>query len=365
MTPRIMVAPLDWGLGHATRCIPLIDALLARGAEVVLASSGQALELLSGHYPALEALELPAYNLRYSAKNSQSGAMLRQLLPIYRSIRSEHRWLRAYLQRHPLDALIADHRLGLWHPELHSILMAHQLAIQPPPGMAWLRPLLFQGQWHFVRRFDEIWVPDAPGKNELVGGLVPEKIRKLTKLRFMGPLSHLKGQAANLAEKIPLLVILSGLEPQRTLLEEKIRKQLRRLSQEAILVQGLPGKIRRQQKGTLTTISFLGSAELASLCRQAEVIVSRSGYSSLMDYAALGKQKLILIPTPGQTEQVYLAQRLAARKIALVQQQEQLDLQAALEQIDSFSGFPLKEDLSFLLNEGLNALFDRIISDNS
>lgn len=365
---RIMVAPLDWGLGHATRCIPVIDGLLSRGVEVILASSGKALNLLKEHYPALEAIELPTYSLRFSSGKSQVGMMLWQIPGLLRMINQEHQWLKQYVKANKLDAIISDHRLGMWHPEVESVLMAHQIAIQPPAGMKIWSAFLFKAHWRFVGKFDQIWVPDFLDENNLSGKLVPEKVRQVGKVQFIGPLSHLASQAANAEtwpDQVPLLIILSGLEPQRTLLEKIIRKEVKRCDLDAILVQGLSGKIRREREEKLTVINFLGSRELASLCRKAEVVISRAGYSSLMDYAALGKQKLILIPTPGQTEQVYLAQRMKKQKIACIQQQHEIDLALALEQLPSYSGFYPMESPHLLLEKGLDALISRIMIYNS
>jgi len=366
---RIMVAPLDWGLGHATRCIPVIDALQARGAEVVLASSGSALTLLQGHYPGLEAVELPTYPLRFSAKKNQVGMMLQQIPGLIRMIRREHRWLKQYVKANHIDAIISDHRLGMWHPEVESVLIAHQLAIQPPTGMQVLGPLLFRMHWRYVNKFDQIWVPDTADEQNLSGSLVPDRIRELPKVSFIGPLSHLASQSEPAKEgwpdRVPLLIILSGLEPQRNLLEKIIRKEVKKWKQEAILVQGLSGKIRREQEGNLLIINFLASQELAFLCQKAEVVISRSGYSSLMDYMALGKQRLILIPTPGQTEQEYLAQRMMNQQIALVQQQDEVDLVQAFQQLPSYSGFYAHHSPQILLKKGLDALFNRIMLYNS
>lgn len=366
---RIMVAPLDWGLGHATRCMPVIDALLARGVEVVLASSGSALALLKGHYPDLEAVELPGCELRFSAGKSQVGMMARQIPGLVRMLRREHQWLRAYVKKHHLDAVISDHRLGMWHPEIESVLLAHQIAIQAPSGLKGLSPILFKLHWQYMKRFDQLWVPDVEGEDNLTGKLVPRQVRSMESVRFIGPLSHLAAYEDNGTTEWPssiaVLIILSGLEPQRSLLEEKLRKEVENLDQDVIMVQGLSGKIRRTKTGKLTTISFLGSNDLAILCRRADVVISRIGYSSLMDVSALGKQRLLFIPTPGQTEQIYLAQRIMKQKKAFVQQQDKLDLGQAFEQFSSFTGFPGSHSSDKLLKNGLDKLLARIVTDNS
>lgn len=364
-----MVAPLDWGLGHATRCIPMIDALLVRGVEVVLASSGKALALLQNHYPALEAVELPTYTLRFSAGKSQVAMMSWQIPGIVRMIRREHRWLKQYVKRNHLDAIISDHRLGMWHPEVESVLLVHQVAIQPPTDMQAVGPLLFRLHWRYVNRFDHIWIPDIPGEQNLSGELVPEQIRELDKVKYIGALSHLAGQADSTTkvwpDRIPLLIILSGLEPHRTLLEDIIRKEVEKSKLDAILVQGLSGKLRREKKGSLLIINFLASQDLAYLCSKADVVISRTGYSSLMDYAALGKKNLILIPTPGQTEQAYLAQRIMQQNIAVVQQQHEIDLIQAFEQLPYYAGFNGNHFSDTLLKEELDALLYGIIPYNS
>jgi UDP:flavonoid glycosyltransferase YjiC (YdhE family) len=362
-----MVAPLDWGLGHATRCVPVIEGLLARGAEVVLGSAGTSLEVLKAYYPDLPILELPSYRIRYGKGNGQLrtlGRLGRQIPQVFRAIREEHEVLKGYVKKEGLDICISDHRLGMWHPEIPSYVIAHQVAIQPPPFLGALRGPLFHRHWKYLDRFDQIWVPDFPRPHDLSGDLVPAHLSQNPKVRHVGPLSRFASLPLPAPEVLEawqtdLAIVLSGPEPQRSLLEAKLLREAQQLDQDVILVQGVPGEKREAQSGNVRLISFLGAEELGALLRQAKAVVSRSGYSSLLDYAALGLQQVALVPTPGQTEQEYLGKRLHQKQIAYSQSQRKFSLSKALAALPQFQGFRQSQHSIEPLNLVLDELFVR------
>ena len=140
-SPRILVAALDWGLGHATRSMPLIKALLTAGAEPILASSGPALALWRQAYPDLVHEPLPAYDIRYSPGPSQVTALLRQVPRLLRTIRAEQQATQALARRYGIQGILSDHRYGVRVRGIPSVFIAHQLALAMPPGQAaWPKP---------------------------------------------------------------------------------------------------------------------------------------------------------------------------------------------------------------------------------
>ncbi|TMI85631.1 MAG: glycosyl transferase family 28, partial [Bacteroidetes bacterium] len=112
---RILVAPLDWGLGHATRCIPIIQHLLKADVEVWLAGEGAQEKLLADEFPDLPFLSLHGYRIRYA--RSAIGLVkniLFQAPKIVKAIRNENKWLAKMIDEHHFDAVISDNRYGLY-----------------------------------------------------------------------------------------------------------------------------------------------------------------------------------------------------------------------------------------------------------
>ncbi len=355
----VIVAPLNWGLGHATRCMPIIDALLAQGARVILASDGAALTLLRAEYPQLEAHELPAYNIRYPFASMVLSIGI-QMPKILRGCLGEYFWLKKFAQQHKIDAVISDNRFGFFHPKTHSIFMTHQVNLLIYNSL--LQKIANAFNHFFIKKFDTLWIPDFENEPNLAGQLSHGRMPKKNKsynwsVQYLGSLSRFnavfkKEESRFLEEKYHALVVLSGPEPQRTILEEKIVAQLKN-TEGVALVRGLKNA-PPLDAGKLTTFDFLTTDKLFELMMMSDVVVCRSGYSSVMDLAALGK-RAILIPTPGQTEQEYLAQKLHHAGIFLSQKQDNLDLLRAFEQLRNYSGFgkmrTTHERLSELITE--------------
>jgi len=178
-----------------------------------------------------------------------------------------------------------------------------------------------------VEKFDECWVPDAEGADNLSGALSQNE--QLKKVKFIGILSRMKPR--HLPQKYDCLALLSGPEPQRTFLEMKIVEQAKKLPLQFLIVQGKTEQTRHFFIAkNIEVYSYLTSKELNGTLLASEIVICRSGYSSLMDLVTL-KKKAILIPTPGQTEQAYLAKRFFAQGLFWVQSQENLNLKEALE----------------------------------
>lgn len=333
--PRILVAPLDWGLGHATRCIPIIRRLLQAGCTVLLAGEGKTEHLLRTEFPHLLHLHLPGYRVRYARTGWGLAAVLAQQLPqILKSIKAEKSWLEKVVTEHRIDAVISDNRYGLHHPEVYSIIMTHQLQVQTPLGRAG-NALVQQVLYRYINRFDACWIPDYETAPGLAGALShPARLPRIP-VSYLGPLSRFAKSEDSLPHYI--LVLLSGPEPQRTLLEEKLLAQVKGYGQAVLFVRGLPGTVGLPQVPYhVNIVNHLSANALQKALEGAQWVVARTGYSTVMELMALQK-KSILIPTPGQTEQQYLARLLMQSNHALCIPQHKFDLSKAVALAQQFN----------------------------
>ncbi len=304
---KILVAPLDWGLGHAARCIPLIRNLLEKKMEVVLGGSGISGQLLQLEFPDLPYEEIPGYEVSYSSKLPMAITMLRQAPGILRSIQQEKKWIDEKLSKEKIDIVVSDHRYGLHNKKAYCIFMGHQLFISSGNNDL-LDPVLWKVNRSYIENFDCCWIPDLPGEPNASG-----KLSHKTELSFphffIGLLSRLQPGPSNIKKPkhYKAAFILSGLEPLRTDLENKIIDQSDQLPPgKYVLLRGSRENMKRSIPDHFEVIDLAGSDVSQKIIAASELVVSRSGYSSIMDYMVTGTRAL-LIPTPGQTEQEYLA----------------------------------------------------------
>lgn len=331
---RILVAPLNWGLGHVARCIPLIQSLQRMGTEVFLASDGGALRLLKAEFPQLPAFKLPSYRIRYESPNMVRNIAW-QLPRILYAVRTEQWATEKLVAEHGIQGIISDNRYGCFSRNANSVILSHQLHLRVPNRfLEWTANGVLR---RALGKFDAIWAPDVAEEPSLSGELshAPSKVHP--QMRFIGPLSRL--YADQVDPEYDVAVVLSGPEPQRTYLEQRLLEQAMLLPQKFIFIQGKThAKEHYYVAENVEVVSYLTSKELNEILLASEVIVCRSGYSSIMDLAALSK-KALLIPTPGQTEQEYLAEYFAQKNIFLVQKQEEIDLETGLEKVPETQGF--------------------------
>lgn len=331
MKKKILIAPLNWGLGHATRCIPIIHALIQQNYTPIMASDGAALSLLSKEFPDLEALELPSYHISYSKKGSFLKLKLFKESPqIIKAIRKEHHAIKSIINTHRIDGIISDNRFGVYHNNLPSVFITHQLQVLSG-STTWLSTILHQ---RIIRRFDECWVPDVSGSHNLSGKMGHVEHPKFT-VKHIGPLSRFQKSKSEISYDI--MVLLSGPEPQREILENKLLEEFKNHKGKVLFVRGvMEAEQRIHESGPLTVYNFMTSALLEKSIKASHIIIARSGYSTIMDLAALGK-KAFFIPTPGQFEQVYLAKRMQEHQLAPFCKQEDFNLEK-LESIDRYKG---------------------------
>lgn len=347
---RILICPLDWGLGHATRCIPIIRLLEQKGADVIIAADKRPLELLKKEFPHLKHILFKGYEIQYPKKGSMVLAMLRSIPKIIKGIKAEHEDLNKIIQEHQIDIVISDNRYGCWNTNTKNIFITHQLMIKSPFGENILHRIISK----YIDQFDECWVPDHEKGPNLSGDL-SHKYPLDENTFFIGPLTRFKSEREQQQIEYDVMAIISGPEPQRTLFERIVSEQLFKSGLRSLIVFGLPERTKKiEQKGNVTMISHLSSDEMEQMIDRSKLIISRSGYSTIMDLSALQK-KVIFIPTPGQTEQEYLAKELFKKNIAYYQKQSEFDLQKAITESEKFKGFP-EQEMKNLLEERVDLI---------
>ena len=342
-----LICPLDWGIGHATRCVPVISILGDLGFEVVVAASGRPLEFIKKEYPGIPVIDFPGMNIRYPRNGWIALKILKQLPGIIRGIYREHRHLKKIAVQTAATLIISDNRFGCWHTGIPSVFITHQLNIQVPRKLKFVQGLINSVNYWFINKYQASWIPDFEPHRGLAGVLShPAKLP--VNANYIGILSRFsvqtKSHADNRNPDFDVLVMLSGPEPQRTILEKKILMQLVSINLQVAMVLGMPESDEAYVLDERVHIfSHLDSVKLGELIRRSALVICRSGYSSIMDLVTLGK-RAIFIPTPGQPEQEYLSRYLMEKKIYFSMDQNDFDLLYAIEMSINYPGMVIQND---------------------
>lgn len=351
---RVLVAPLNWGLGHATRCIPIVKSLLNRNCQVVIASDGASLDLLRTEFPELKSYALTGYNPSYNGNGSLVWAMAKQLPQFIRAMKRELNETRRIVDEEGIDVILSDNRYGVRSAVLPSVLITHQLNLMMPGNLQWLSGSVNAYHRRLIRKFNYCWIPDDE-QAQLAGELA--KPGNQLNTRYIGPLSRLQSVSVNGTLPYDIVAILSGPEPQRSLFEQIVEDELSSSGKKCLIVRGIVAGDRIRSHNGIDIVDYLGSRRLNEVLTSAGVIISRSGYSTIMDLAKLGK-KSIFVPTPGQTEQEYLASYCMARKMAFSVNQNNFNLSEALHGLDAYRGFTGFHMTEKKLNLAIDELLD-------
>ncbi|MBW7912640.1 MAG: glycosyl transferase family 28 [Taibaiella sp.] len=353
---NILVAPLDWGLGHTTRCVPVIACLRAKGHRILFAGNHQQCNYISGTFPGIETIYLEGYNVRYAASGSMFMPMVINQVPsLLRTIRKENDCLKETVKQYNIDLVISDNRYGLYHDTVPSVIITHQLNIITGLGnMA--DDLLRRLHYRFLNRFRAVWVADAQQAPGLAGRLShPKQLPSNT--QYIGLLSQVEHAATTHTGY--LLVLLSGPEPQRTILADKLWQQVLSYTGKVMFVEGSDeAAVKEDIPEHITYHKKLSGHSLAAAISGADMVICRSGYSTLMDLVKLNK-KAILIPTPGQTEQEYLGRMLYQDGVFINKLQQSFNLDEALIEAEQFPFKKMQFDNAFeqfksVINDWLN-----------
>lgn len=354
----ILVAPLDWGLGHATRMIPVIEHLCSRNFTVIIAASGSSKTLLHQAFSEIKLIPIPEYKIAYSSSATKTTVkLLLQIPKILYKVAQEHFWLKRVVKKYGIDVVIADNRPGLFHKGIPTVYVTHQVNIQTFSKSGNIIAKWLHQQ--FIKKFNHCWIPDGEGNQSLAGALshpAPTAIATY----HLGCLSRFKQNLAP-QKKYALVILISGPEPQRSIFEKIVLQQIAQIEGKVLLVRGLPNggaAIQTSEYPSLTVYNHLASDDLQFAIQSAEWVLCRSGYTTIMDLVQL-QQRAILVATPGQTEQVYLAQHLYEKKMFFSVEQSKLQLKSTIETASKLNfKIPLFEMQSFktAIDASLNKL---------
>lgn len=341
---RILVCPLDWGLGHAARCIPVIRELLNNEADVVIGADSHPLAMLQKEFPELDFVKLKGYEITYPSNGKMALHIAKQAPVILKRVGEEQRQLKQIIAEKQIDAVISDNRYGLWSKSLPCVFITHQILVKSPVFESFIHRL----NKRYISKYSQCWIPDFED-GETLSGELSHRFNLPENVRFIGALSRFNSEDQHPADSFTydVMAVVSGPEPQRSIFEEKILNQLRQSNYRAILVQGLAGNENHSKEGRIEIHSHLPTSEMLKAIRTSKVIISRPGYSTIMDLAVLGKNA-IFVPTPGQTEQEYLAAYHAEKGHFLSVNQDDFDLVDAMEKSAEFQGIKLNDNGALL-----------------
>lgn len=333
---NILIAPLNWGLGHATRCIPIIKALQENNFTPIIASDGIALELLKKEFPYIPTLQLPSYQIEY-AKNGKNfkWKLIKSLPKMLDAIQEEKKLVQKWIDKYEIDGIISDNRLGVYSAKVPSVFITHQLNVMTG-NTTWFTSKMHQ---IIIKKYNSCWVPDVAETTNLTGELGHLKSTSLA-VNYLGPLSRLQKKES--PKRYDLMVILSGPEPQRGMLEKKLIDEVKRYKGKVVFIKGVIEKTQvKETVGEITFYNFMNSRLLEQTFNESELILCRSGYTTIMDLVKLGK-KAFFIPTPGQYEQEYLAEKLAKENLFPYATQDDFKIEM-LSQIENYQGFCIRD----------------------
>lgn len=334
----ILVCPLDWGLGHATRMVPIIDLLLKKGASVIIGADNRPLAYLRLRFPGCEFVKFPGYQPKYPETGSMALAMLKAFPEMRKEAKIANRLLQELIVERNIDVVISDNRYELSTPKAYSVFVTHQLSIKTPGVATLAKPVIQQTINTYIKKYDELWIPDVEGAPNLSGVLSHGNKMPVENYHFIGPLSRFSlFDQKRKTKKVDLLILLSGPEPQRTLLEEMLIKQALNTDYSTVVLQGKPECNGKKKIENVSILPHGDDAKMAELILGADHIICRPGYSTIMDLAILGK-KAIFIPTPGQTEQEYLAAHFKMEGTFYCEKQSDFELDRAIINSERFNG---------------------------
>jgi UDP-N-acetylglucosamine transferase subunit ALG13 len=312
---NILICPLEWGLGHAGRMVPLARKLTDMGHNVIIGSGSEHLEFFRKELPGINCVCFPGFSIRYSSWLPQYLIILLNSPVFILSTIKEHRQLKKIISDLSVDIVISDSRPGLWNNSVKTVFVTHMLRIPLPRWASFAEKSGIFSTKRMIRKFTFCFIPDLEKGNDLSGKLSHD-IELPGNSRYIGILSRFRRQNPSGAQSLYsyfCTVILSGPEPQRSIMKQKMTELLRLKGEQSVILEGKPGAVpEKRTDGNITYLSHLPASEMRELIIASRYIVSRSGYTTLMELASLGK-KAVIIPTPGQTEQEYLAGYLSEK----------------------------------------------------
>jgi UDP:flavonoid glycosyltransferase YjiC (YdhE family) len=358
---HVLVSPLNWGLGHATRDIPVIKKLLDRHHDVTIAACGNALKVLEKEFPECRSIPFPDYPVPYSTSRFFLPKFVAFFPLMLKAISDERKNLDSILAKNQYDLIISDNRLGVYSSTIPSVFITHQLHYHLPMIFWPVEILAVAMNGYLHGKYLQIIVPDNPPGPTALAGKLSRPGTDETKKRayFSGILTSTHRQ--DIREDLDYLVMISGPEPQRTRLEEILMNQIHELEGSSVILLGSPRNHDNQkQLKNCRVMTYASTQEKEYLMNRAKCIICRSGYTSIMEIAELGKQHALFIPTPGQTEQEYLSGYYEKKCWFHSQSQYRLNLPEDIRfaHHSRYTGFPVVQRT----RENVDRLYDQVLA---
>jgi len=352
---NIVYGVCSWGLGHATRSLPVIRKLIDENNKLTIISSDRSLELLKkelGHDP--EYYDIPDYPMLLSENSRQFMAKSFVYWPMFiKRMNSGLQKLKKILENKKCEKIISDGRYDIYSRKIPSFFISHQIRIMNP-----LRIKMFERgseifNLFFFKRFVGVIVPDYKENN--LSGDLSHNLHRIDEnnLHYVGILSDFKKKKTK--KNIDYLISISGPEPQRTLLENKIFSQVDNLTGKTVITLGKIEKQDAFNKKNIQTYSFLTKDKRIDFLNRTKLVISRSGYSTIMDLAVIGT-KALMIPTPGQIEQEYLGQYHNKKGTFYSISQDKINLKTDVELAKKTTGITQKCDVNKTVENIINVI---------
>jgi len=349
-------------LGHAARMIPLARKLREMKYNVIIGSGEEHLSLFQNELPGLSYINFPGFKPGYSRFLPQYIFLLFKIPKLLYHVVVEHKRLKKIISEHAVDIVISDNRFGLWNMNVTSVYVTHMPLVPLPNLLKFLEPIGVLLHRQIIKKYSFCFIPDLPGDLNLSGRL-SHGIKLPGNVRYVGILSRFVDPEESLNEN-PVkyhhnTVILSGPEPQREILKQKLITLLKDKEPPTVMFEGKPGK--REQivmNGNITFYSHLPASRMKEVIEGSNYIITRSGYSTIMELVSLNCNALI-IPTPGQTEQEYLAEYLSEKGWFRTLSQVELKAGIPLQPGKTVWHGDINKQSRILFNKALNELLEK------
>jgi uncharacterized protein (TIGR00661 family) len=326
----IVYGVCSWGLGHATRSLPLIRKLISEDHNLTIITSGRTLKLLQREIKDdAQYMDVPDYPILIS--EDAKRVMVKSLVywpSFIRRMQVGLAILTKLLQRKNYDMILSDGRYDMYNKKIPSFFISHQMRIMNPLRIKFLETASELFNHFFFKRFYGVLVPDYR-QDDLSGDLSHNlKLLDENRLHYVGILSDFKRRKTK--KDIDYLVSLSGPELQRKILEKKLLSQLEGLKGKIVVTLGKAEATHQKSDDNIRVYSYLSKEKREEILNRTKLVISRSGYSTIMDLAVINT-KALMIPTPGQIEQQYLAEYNTVKEKIYSVNQSSIDLKRDIE----------------------------------
>lgn len=336
---NVLICPLDWGIGHASRMVPIIKKIQLKGHNIFIACTKQQQAFFANEINNYTWIPCASPVIKYSHKKLSVYDLIKLIPKILIGIRKDKKRINSWIKKYNIQIIISDNRYGCYSPHAYSVLITHQVKIELPKKIKWAEKILHKRIKKLIYKFDRCWIPDIKEIPNFAGDLSMQ-FSLNGKSAFIGLLSRFEKNNLNQSpseNQYEVIAIASGPEPQRSIFATMLLRQMKKLQKPCILVLGdfsKPHSVR--QEDNVLIYSSMNTKQLYQAIQSSKYIIARSGYSTIMDLISL-KRTAILVPTPGQTEQEYLANYYKSRRMFVIAEQNNFNLTELLAELSVYS----------------------------